>query len=111
MWDSISSSGNQGLFFDKLIGRNAGRMEWRCRLGSRWQLRQFDVPGKTEFLQRRDSVPVHVNFVPGQAMLSSLRRGVVIVMPAFPKSQDGNPETVGRSVPGKEAARTPHVRR
>src|SRR5260370_24935292 len=63
--DSVAGSGNQGFFLDKWLGRNGGWLDGFRGLGVRLQLRHLDVPRQAEFLQHRDSVPVHVNFVPG----------------------------------------------
>ena len=44
-------------------------------------------------------------------MPGHLRKGVMIVVPAFAEGQDRHPETVRGVVAGHEALRTPHVRR
>src|SRR6266404_6865631 len=74
------------------------------------ELRQRDVPRKSKRAQRPDAVPVWIDFIPGDAMPGSLRNRMVIVMPAFAESKNGNPETVRRVIAGHETLRTPHVR-
>ena len=69
----------------------------------------FDVPRKAERPQCRDSVPVDVDFVPGQAMTGTLGMGVMIIMPAFTKGQQCHPKTVSGCIPCGESPRSPHV--
>src|SRR5580700_6367021 len=55
----------------------------------------FDVPSEAEGLQGIDAVPVDVHLIPGMAVAGCLRLGMVVIVPAFAKRQDGNPEAVG----------------
>ena len=47
----------------------------------------FHIPGKTDQAHDPDSIPVHVEFVPGQAMTGRLGMGVVVIVPALTKRQ------------------------
>ena len=49
------------------------------------QLHPLDIPRQPERLQRPDAVPVHIDFVPGEAVLRRRRMRVVVVVPAFSK--------------------------
>ena len=51
-----------------------------------------------------------VDLIPSQAVTGHLRKGVMIVVPAFAKGQDRDPETVRGIVAGHKALRSPHVR-
>src|SRR5208282_6664033 len=63
------------------------------------------VPRQSEFLQRPDAVPVHVDFIPGQAMTRGNRMRMMIVVPTFAKGQDGDQSVVGGEVFGRKAPR------
>jgi len=73
------------------------------------QFWQGNVPSQADHAQRADPIPVQIDFVPCQAVPSHLRKGMMIVVPAFAKRQDRYPETVGGVVSGHEALRSPHV--
>src|ERR1700730_2254758 len=75
------------------------------------ELRQSDVPGESKRAQRPDAVPVWIDFIPGNTMPGGLGNCVVIVMPAFAKSQNSHPKTIGRVIASQEALRTPHMGR
>src|SRR5260221_7327684 len=75
------------------------------------QSRQLDIPSESQRAQRANSVPVHVELIPRNAVPSSLCEGMVVVVPSFTKSQYGHPKAVARSVLGYEPLRTPHMSR
>jgi PD-(D/E)XK nuclease superfamily len=52
-----------------------------------WQLDGFDLLGEAEHFESPDSVPVHVDFVPLQAVTRRGRMGMVVVVPAFAEGQ------------------------
>ncbi len=62
---------------------------------------------QTELLQRPNAVPVHIHFIPAQAVPGGNRMGVMIVVPALAKGEKRHPPAVGGKVFGDEAARTP----
>jgi len=51
------------------------------------ELLHFDIPSKAEHPQRGDSIPVEIEFIPGQAMAGSLGMSVMIVVPALTKGE------------------------
>ena len=86
---------------------------WR-RHQATFHLVQFyplDIPGQTQGFERPDAVPVHVDFIPPEAVLRCRRMRVVIVVPAFAKCQQRHPPAIGGKVARREAPRTPGVRR
>src|SRR5467141_671215 len=67
------------------------------------------MPGQSEFLQRPDAVPVHIDFVPFQAVPRGNRMRMMIVVPAFTKGYKGHQQVVGGEVFGREAPRSPQM--
>src|SRR5258708_30000166 len=59
--------------------------------------------------QHVNSVPVHIEFIPDQAMTRRLWVRMMIVVPAFSPAQHGDPEAISGSVVRAKAARSPHV--
>lgn len=59
----------------------------RCLLLAMNELLHFDIPSKAEHPQRGDSIPVEIEFIPGQAMAGSLGMSVMIVVPALTKGE------------------------
>ena len=51
-----------------------------------WQLCRLDFLCEAEHFENPDAVPVHVNFVPLQAVTRGSRMSVVVVMPTFAES-------------------------
>src|SRR5689334_8599010 len=70
----------------------------------------LDSARQSQQLKYANAPPVEINFVPAQAMLSRSRMSMVIVVPPFTKSQQGDPPTVPRVVVSLEALRAPHMR-
>src|SRR5579862_65986 len=66
-------------------------------------LLQLDVPGETEGAQDGDAVPVHIKFIPGEAVTRGLRCEMMIVVPAFAEGEHGHPEAVGGCIASIEA--------
>jgi|SRR6185437_10010942 hypothetical protein len=52
-----------------------------------WQLDGFDLLREAEHFESPDSIPVHVDFVPLQAVTGRSGMGMMIVVPAFPEGQ------------------------
>jgi len=75
-----------------------------CGFGFRVQGACFDVPGETKKAKGGDAVPVGIELVPGEAVTGGLRVSVVVVVPAFAKGEQRDPETVARGVGCGEAA-------
>src|SRR5882724_7059465 len=71
---------------------------------------QLEVPCQMKRAQHKNPVPVHVKFIPNQAVTGRLRMRMMIVMPAFPPTQDGDPEAVSGSIVSAKSPRSPHVR-
>jgi hypothetical protein len=51
----------------------------------------LDVPRKAERSQSANTVPVHVDFIPGYSVTRRLRNGMVIVVPSFAERKQGDP--------------------
>src|SRR5208337_5431790 len=96
--------------------RHCGCNEASVRSGRQtaFQVRQpypLDVPSQAQLLQRPDSVPVHINLIPREAMLRGGRMRMVIVVQSFAKGEQCHPPTVGRKIARGKAAGTPGVGR
>ena len=52
-----------------------------------WQLDGFDLLREAEHFESPDSIPVHVDFVPLQAVTGRSGMGMMIVVPSFPEGQ------------------------
>ena len=51
----------------------------------------LDVPRKAERSQSTNTVPVHVDFIPGYSVTRRLRNRMVIVVPPFAEGKQGDP--------------------
>ena len=81
----------QGLVASRRALRQSSRNQPSVRRGNQpvLQISQpytLDVPGQAQRLQRPDAVPVHIDLIPPEAMLSSGGVRVVIVVPALSES-------------------------
>src|SRR5207253_271747 len=85
-----------------LLPASAGRRE-------PFKIDLVHMPRQSKFLQRPDAVPVHVDFVPLQAMPRGDRMRMMIVVPAFTKRHKGHQQVVGGEVFGRETPRSPQV--
>ena len=65
---------------------------------------RFYIPGEAEEAEDGDSVPVGIEFEPGEAVTGGLRVSVVVVVPAFAEGEESNPEAVAGGVVGGESA-------
>jgi len=65
---------------------------------------EADLPGEPYLFEEPDAVPVEINFVPTEPVPSRGGMGMVIVVPAFAKSEHRYPPVVGRLVMGSKAA-------
>ena len=75
------------------------------------KLWKLDIPGQAERSECGDAVPIHIEFVPGEAVTRGLWRGMVIIVPALAESKYSNPKTVGGGIAGKKALRSPQDRK
>jgi hypothetical protein len=77
---------------------------------SRSPAESLHISRQPDQAQHKDSVPIHIDFVPGQAVTRRLWMSVVVVVPALAKRQQSHPETVLRIVMRSETLSPPHVR-
>ena len=75
------------------------------------ELRDLDFLREADLLQKPDAVVVDVELIPGEAVASTDRMRVVVVVLAFATGEQSHPPGVARVVLGFKAARTEHVRR
>src|SRR3954447_9595768 len=75
-----------------------------------FELLRLHIPRKAEATQDKDSIPVQVDFVPGHAVTSRLRKGVMVVVPALTKRQQCHPKAVPGVIASAKAPFPPHMR-
>src|SRR5271155_1856863 len=61
------------------------------------------IPSQPKRLQRPDAVPVHIDLIPCNPMLRRGGMRVVIVVPAFPESQQSHPPAIGGKIARSKA--------
>src|SRR5271165_1413344 len=74
------------------------------------ELDAFDVPSEADGLEGVDAVPIHVEFIPLQAVTRGLRRIVMVIVPAFAKGENGHPKAIPGKITSCETLRAPYVR-
>src|SRR5581483_3137718 len=67
------------------------------------KLQPVHILGQSQFAERPDPVPVHIHFVPLQAMPARHRMRVMIVVPPLAEGKDRDPPVVGREILGFKA--------
>ena len=70
---------------------------------------RLHVPRKPEHPEHGNSVPVKVDFIPGQAVTGRLGMGVMIIVPALTERQQRYPEAVFRGVGRMKPLPSPHM--
>src|SRR5215469_11600807 len=104
---SLVSRGRPGLF-----GARCDQLSIRCchqSLLDFGQSHPLDIPNQTQLLQNPDAIPVGVDLVPGEAVGGRCRMRMVIVVPAFTKRQQSNPETISRKITRREPPCSPRM--
>ena len=84
-------------------------MTGRFRIG-RIEPGDLDFFRKTDLGEQPNAVVVDIELVPGEAMTSTDRMGMVVVVPAFASGEKCDPPVVARVVAGLKAALAPEVR-
>jgi len=74
------------------------------------ELRDLDFFSEADFAKNPDAVVVDVELIPGEAVTSADRVGVVVVVPAFAAGEQSDPPVVARVILGLETALAPQVR-
>src|SRR5581483_4831703 len=67
----------------------------------------LDIPSQPELLQDPDTVPVGINLIPLEPVRGRCGMRMMIVVPAFAKSQEGHPPAVSGKIAGSKAPRSP----
>ena len=72
---------------------------------------EAELPREPDAMERVDAEPIDIQLVPGEAVADAAWIGVVVVMPALAKRQQGYPPVVGRIVAGSESGGCPRCAR
>jgi hypothetical protein len=101
--ESVAAQNRDGSGCSRCFGDNGARTGSRVGV----QVREFvalNIVREAEGSQSPNAIPVHVNLIPSQAVTGGLRNSVMVVVPAFAESQQGDPKTVLGSVVREEPA-------
>src|SRR5450631_2255861 len=73
-------------------------------------IRYLKIPCKPHHAHCANAIPIQIELVPCETVTGRLRFGVVVIMPALPEGQHGDPKAVSRVVVSLESLRPPHMR-